>query len=481
MHETTKGTVLFYGIPAYGHTLSNLYLAGRLAEAGFRVVYYSAGPFRKVIRENGCEYRPYPMDWRELDLRDGERILKLYRLILQYTDQMLPDLLRQARQERPRAILFESLALWGRAVGQLLGLPSFSFYSIAAIDWTWGWQEEKRPWPGSRERVLGRGRRSWPGSRGRVLGGSGGLSDSGKRELETGWKRGHQKGKGCTGSRTVRLSVSPWEKGLGAYAPGFSAGFLRYVGELPGTMSYVRRLRGKYGLQRLGLLQVLMNRGDYNLCGYSRLFQPGGHLFGGTYRFVGPLSVHRRAVEHNDFTWPEASGGAVRVYISLGTIFNRNERLLQEVIRQFGDPGGGKGTRDCSKERDSGKVSFQVVLVWEGERQFPRNFIVRPFVDQSAVLGQADLFITAGGVNSIHEALYFGVPCLLCPQQGEQLVNARQFERLGFGRILRDPARLRQEALECMTLQKDWKEKRRAAMTAVSLREVLELFERFGK
>lgn len=478
MHETTKGTVFFYGIPAYGHTLSNLYLAGRLAEAGFRVVYYSAGPFQEVIRKNGCEYRPYPMDWRELDLKDGERILKLYRLVLQYTDRMLPDLLRQARQERPRAILFESLALWGRAVGQLLGLPSFSFYSIVAIDWTWGWQEEKRPWPGSRERVLGRGRRSWPGSRGRVSGGgkrpwpgsrervpggSGGLSDSGKRELETGWKRGHQKGKGCIGSRTVRLPVSPWEKGLGAYAPGFSAGFLRYVGELPGAISYVRRLRGKYGLQRLGLLPVLMNQGDYNLCGYSRLFQPGGHLFGGTYRFVGPLSVHRRAVEHNDFTWPEASGGAVRVYISLGTIFNGNERLLQEVICQFG--------------RDLHRGHFQVVLIWEGDRQFPENFIVRPFVDQNAVLKQADLFITAGGVNSIHEALYFGVPCLLCPQQGEQLVNARQFERLGFGRILRDPARLRQEALACMALRKSWKEKRRASMTAVSLEEVLEIFE----
>lgn len=51
-----KGTLFFYGLPAYGHTLSNLYLAGRLAGTGFRVVYYSAEPFRETIEENGCVF-----------------------------------------------------------------------------------------------------------------------------------------------------------------------------------------------------------------------------------------------------------------------------------------------------------------------------------------------------------------------------------------------------------------------------------------
>ena len=66
------------------------------------------------------------------------------------------------------------------------------------------------------------------------------------------------------------------------------------------------------------------------------------------------------------------------------------------------------------------------------------NFIIRPFVNQGEILKHADLFITAGGMNSIHEALYYGVPCLMCPQREEQRLNAGQFEALGFGRILRD-------------------------------------------
>ena len=421
--------IIFYGLPAYGHTLSNLYLVGRLARAGVRVVYYSAEPFREVIEENGCEYRAYPMDWGSLDLTDGERILKLYRLVLEYTWRMLPELLEQAKKEGPRAVIFDSLALWGRAVGQLCSLPSFAFYSIAAIDWTWG------------------------------------------------------------------FPISPWGKGLGAYVPGFSSGFLRYAEEIPRAARYAKRLRDRYGMEHLGLLPVLMNRGDYNLCGYSRLFQPGGQGFGREYRFVGPLSVHRRITGHNDFSCSDNASSALAkplIYISLGTVFNQNEAFLRTVMEQLGAspvklPTGDPADRKeaCPGHR-SGEgflgSAFRVVLVWSGGETvvFPENFTVRPFVNQNEVLKHASLFITAGGVNSLHEALYFGVPCLMCPQQGEQRLNARRFERLGFGRILRNPKSLRQEAQRCMELKGHWDEMRRKQMTAVSLGKVLELFETCG-
>lgn len=416
MKKIKKGTLFFYGIPAYGHTLSNLYLAGRLAEAGFRVVYYSAEPFREVIRENGCEYRAYPMDWNTLDLSDGERILKLYRLILQYTWKMLPVLLSQVKEDRPCAVIFDSLALWGRAIGQLCSLPSFAFYSIAAIDWTWNLPRRRR-------------------------------DDRTRADF-------------------CYLPVSPWGKGLGAYAPGFSAGFLRYAGEVPQAVKYMRRLKERYGLKDLGLLPVLMNRGDYNLCGYSRLFQPGGCGFGAEYKFVGPMSVHRKVLERNDFSCSDLDSSKPLIYISLGTIFNKNEKFLQVVIDQFG--------------KRSGEENVQVVLVWDGDDVFPENFVVRPFVNQNEIMKHAALFLTAGGMNSIHEALYFGVPCLLWPQQGEQRLNALQFERLGFGSILKNPDRLRQEALECMELKKCWDEKKRRRMTAVSMEKVLALFEVCG-
>ena len=592
--HSDKGTLFFYGLPAYGHTLSNLYLAGRLAGAGFRVVYYSAEPFRENIEENGCEYRAYPMDWAALDLTDGERILKLYRLVLEYTWRMLPKLLEQAEEERPCGVIFDSLALWGRAVGQLRGVPSFAFYSIAAIDWIWGFprvrggggapadsagspagfrkygSEEHREGitagasgffamfrkPGNAEREHGitagacappaiRKRGSEEREDGTAVGtcapparirkhsneecregiaadASGfyaRIQKPGKAERRDGaatdapgatarlrkhshgertggrpakdraglpvglWKYSHENGD------ARRFPVSPWGKGLGAYAPGFSADFLRYAGEIPGAAAYAKRLRKRYGLRDLGLLSVLMNRGDYNLCGYARLFQPGGRGFGGEYRFVGPLSVHRKIGQQNDFSCWDEDVSTPLIYISLGTVFHQNEEFLRTVVEQLGLRTGNRLTERLEKTgggcpaglgggRSRGE-SFRVVLVWSGDetRAFPENFTVRPFVNQNEILKHAALFITAGGMNSLHEALYFGVPCLMCPQQGEQRLNARRFERLGFGKILQDPRKLRRKAWECMELKKGWDEKLRRRLTGVCVGKALELIE----
>lgn len=524
--HSDKGTLFFYGLPAYGHTLSNLYLAGRLAGAGFRVVYYSAEPFRENIEENGCEYRAYPMDWAALDLTDGERILKLYRLVLEYTWRMLPKLLEQAEEERPCGVIFDSLALWGRAVGQLRGVPSFAFYSIAAIDWTWGFprvrggggtpadsaglpvgfrkngSEERREGitagasgsfamfqkPGNAERRDGTATDA-PGATARLRKHShgertGGRPAKDRAGLSVGlWKYGHENGD------ARRFPVSPWGKGLGAYAPGFSADFLRYAGEIPGAAAYAKRLRKRYGLRDLGLLPVLMNRGDYNLCGYARLFQPGGRGFGGEYRFVGPLSVHRKIGQQNDFSCWDEDVSTPLIYISLGTVFHRNEEFLRTVVEQLGlrtgnrlaerlERTGGGCPAGLGGGRSRGE-SFRVVLVWSGDEThvFPENFTVRPFVNQNEILKHAALFITAGGMNSLHEALYFGVPCLMCPQQGEQRLNARRFERLGFGKILQDPRKLRREAWECMELKKGWDEKLRRRLTGVCVGKALELIE----
>ena len=148
-------------------------------------------------------------------------------------------------------------------------------------------------------------------------------------------------------------------------------------------------------------------------------------------------------------------------------------RLTERLERTGGGcPAGLGGGRSRGE-------SFRVVLVWSGDEThvFPENFTVRPFVNQNEILKHAALFITAGGMNSLHEALYFGVPCLMCPQQGEQRLNARRFERLGFGKILQDPRKLRREAWEGMELKKGWDEKLRRRLTGVCVGKALELIE----
>lgn len=406
--------IIWYGIPAYGHVYSNLYLANYLTENNFTVIYYATDEFQSIIEANGCEYRRYPVKQNEIDMTDGKRILKLYRLILQYTENMMPQLMKEAIREQPCAVIFESMALWGRLTGELLKVPFFSFYSIAAID--------------------------------RV------------------------------GS-----------KAFFEYVRGFSLEFLWHVGEIPRIWEIRHRISHQWKGKKLDLLSVLMGQGDWNLMGYSRLFQPGGNKFDEKYRFLGPLSIHRItdqekfsqkavACSENMCVSEYNHWNKKMIYISLGTIFNQNEKLFQEMIKQFGR----KETRnrvvnrkeDAREEEENG--DYLVVMVWRGKNQnekikFPDNFIVREFVNQKEVMKQASLFISAGGMNSIHEALYYGVPCLICPQQGEQLINARRFEQLGFGRILRNPKKLREEAEFAMELKHAWDEGKRKEMTEVCL------------
>ncbi len=397
-----RKTILWYGIPAYGHVNSNLYFANLLVKEKIRVVYYSTEMFRSVIERNGCEYRSYPISQKEMDLSDGQKILKLYRLVLEYTEKMLPFLLCEAQKERPWGIILESFALWGWEIGNRLGILSFSFYSIAAVDRVWG-------------------------------------------------------------------------AGFFAYAKGFLPGFFRYAGEIPVIWKLRRRLWKQWGMSRLGMRKVLMIQCDWNLMGFSRLFQPGGEKFGEKYLFLGPMATHRKIMEKNDFVCPKEN----LIYVSLGTIFNGDERLLGELIRQLGRSGE-KG-RDSKK--DKGDKEYVVVLVWQDREGiwFPENFIVREFVNQKEVLQRADLFITAGGMNSIHEALYYRVPCLICPQQGEQLLNGRQFEKLGFGRILRNPCHLRQEMKRTMELKDKWDEERRKRVVAVHGKEGIKRIKQFLK
>lgn len=66
----------------------------------------------------------------------------------------------------------------------------------------------------------------------------------------------------------------------------------------------------------------------------------------------------------------------------------------------------------------------------------PDSFIARPSVPQLELLQQIDLFITHGGMNSVNEGLYYGVPLAVAPQHIEQALNGRQATKLGAGVVI---------------------------------------------
>jgi MGT family glycosyltransferase len=66
----------------------------------------------------------------------------------------------------------------------------------------------------------------------------------------------------------------------------------------------------------------------------------------------------------------------------------------------------------------------------------PENFIVEQSFPQLEVLQRTDIFVTPAGLNSVHEALWYGVPMVTVPQHFEQLHNAESVARGGAGILL---------------------------------------------
>lgn len=177
-------------------------------------------------------------------------------------------------------------------------------------------------------------------------------------------------------------------------------------------------VKEKYGVEICSPYEVLWNPAPLTMVYTTREFQPDGNAFDQTYAFVGPSIASRSAQEEFDFT---AIQGKNPIYISLGTVLNQAMDFYKLCFEAFGNTDHTMVMSVGSRTRISelGEI--------------PENFIVQKYVPQTDVLQCAKLFITHGGMNSAHEALYFGVPLILLPQSADQPVIAGQVVKLGAG------------------------------------------------
>jgi len=174
------------------------------------------------------------------------------------------------------------------------------------------------------------------------------------------------------------------------------------------------------GVKGVGLINTLSNAGGMNLVYTAREFQPAAESFNSSYKFVGPLIGNRP--NPGDLPLESLSQHPI-IYISLGTINNNNVAFYQACLDALRDHPG--------QVVLSAKKEIQAAI-----RSFPPNFIVRSYVAQLELFPKIDLFITHGGMNSVHEGLMAGVPLLVVPQQQEQAIVAAQVAKHGAGIVL---------------------------------------------
>lgn len=171
------------------------------------------------------------------------------------------------------------------------------------------------------------------------------------------------------------------------------------------------------GESRSGRNLITLSTG-LNLVYTSSGLQPYSDSFNETYRFIGPSICERNElldIPHDD---------RPLIYISIGTVIY-NPKYFKTAIKAYGD---GRYRVLLSIGSDMGGDIM---------KDLPDNFIVKKHVPQLEVLKKAALFVSHCGMNSAHEALYYGVPIIGLPQSAEQSLVASIIEKRGAGVYLR--------------------------------------------
>ncbi len=202
------------------------------------------------------------------------------------------------------------------------------------------------------------------------------------------------------------------------------------------TMDAVKGLGVKLKC-RSWLDEIVENPPECNLVYTLPEFQPFARDFPRErFHFIGPSVYERREEEFRELSKPV-------IYISIGTILKGAESFFRACIAAFRD-------EDVTVVLAVGN-GFPVSRLGT----IPENFLVRTRVPQIAVLKQASLFITHGGMNSVSEAMIHGVPMLVIPFVSDQPVNAEQVARLGLGKVLNyrtiTPERLKDTAFSILS------------------------------
>lgn len=185
------------------------------------------------------------------------------------------------------------------------------------------------------------------------------------------------------------------------------------VKHLPALAMGWIRLALRYGTSRLPLfLPFMPMRGDVNIILSSREVHPKSPLFNDTakWAFVGGTMDPETRPDPFDFSRLD---GRPLVLVSLGTIQFTNDTFFRTVMDVFADYPA-QFVLAAGPGSDPSRLGSP-----------PENFIVVPTYPQLPLLERAAAFITHGGLGSIHEGLWHGVPMVAVPQHFEQLRNSR--------------------------------------------------------
>ncbi|MCX7997019.1 MAG: hypothetical protein N2691_04710 [Patescibacteria group bacterium] len=343
-----KPTIFVFAMPFYGHVNPVLTLLQALVNDGFRVVVFDTDEFAEMLTATGAEFRSTSPFYREFTPEMGHNLYQLAELVLDITEDVMPELIRILTEEQPNLILHDSYCLWAKLAAAHVRIPAASYVTTLAFDYYVFMSYPKVAAP-----------------------------------------------------QMAKLLLNP-EK--------LARVILRH-----------RSMVAKYGASYIEPADLFYNREQLNIVFTSRYFQPWDDRFGDDFAFIGPSIRARKELPPEPLPFPSQRPV---VYVSFGTIYNQDVSFYRLAVDALADVG-------CNLLLSIGKNNKV-----EDIGRVPPNVIVRQFVNQISVLEQSSGFVSHGGMNSINESMYYGVPMVLFPVVQEQGFNAERVGQLGAGIVM---------------------------------------------
>lgn len=369
--------IMFFSIPAHGHTNPTIRVVAELVEKGHRVRYYSFEEFREKIEGAGAEFvdcAPYqPPAPEDLDEKVGKDFALLIEMVVDTTVKMDGMMAKEIEDFKPDCIVADSVCFWGKLFAQRYHIPFVCSTTTMAFN-----------------------------------------------------------------KYTAKLMKQ-----------GFSEMITMFKGmhRINEKMEVLKN----HGYQVDNFISIIQNDNETNTVVYTtKMFQPMVDTFSEKYRFIGP-SIPKEA---ESYPVERALAEKKQIYISLGTVLNKNITFYEECVEALKD-------MDCRVIISAGKDTDISTM-----KKVPENFDIQPYVNQLQVLSATDVFITHCGMNSVNESLYMGVPMVLFPQHSEEAAVATRVEQLKAGfRLKKDNAKHIKKAVSEVLGNTEYKENARKLMS----------------
>lgn len=120
--------IVFFSIPAHGHTNPTIPVVTELVKKGHQVWYYSFLEFQERIEDAGAifiacdEFLPKASQ-KELDRKVGKDFAALIEMVADTTIALDEKVCKELKKIQPDCIVSDSLCFWGKLFAKKLGIP----------------------------------------------------------------------------------------------------------------------------------------------------------------------------------------------------------------------------------------------------------------------------------------------------------------------------------------------------------------------